>query len=259
LWTDPYISQRMLELHLDPALELASRSEAFIRSSIEWIASRFPIESGLRVADFGCGPGLYTTPLARRGARVTGIDFSERSIRYARERAAQEGLDVEYVLGDYLDYRADEPFDLILMIFLDFGALDPTRRRRLLEIFRGSLKSGGSLLLDVPTLARFDTIYETRSYEYVAGDGFWAAGPHFVFHNSVKYAAENVLLNKYSIVQPDRLRESFHWMQCYSLKSLAREFADNGFQITAHYGNVAGVAYESASQELAIVAQKDAG
>jgi 2-polyprenyl-3-methyl-5-hydroxy-6-metoxy-1,4-benzoquinol methylase len=40
------------------------------------------VDESTEIADFGCGPGLYTEKLAERGATVTGIDFSENSIRH---------------------------------------------------------------------------------------------------------------------------------------------------------------------------------
>ena len=64
--------------------------------------SRLDIGSNTTVFDYGCGPGLYTSRFARMGANVTGIDFSERSIQYATDLAAKEGLAISYILEDYL-------------------------------------------------------------------------------------------------------------------------------------------------------------
>ena len=101
LWTDEHTSGRMLSFHLDGVSDLASRNAAFVNRSAEWIAARFNIGRDSRIADFGCGPGLYTTRLARHQARVTGIDFSKRSIAYAMEVARREQMDIHYVNADY--------------------------------------------------------------------------------------------------------------------------------------------------------------
>ena len=58
--------------------------------------------------------------VAEKGASVTGVDFSERSIRYARESAAEKNLDIDYINMNYLDFRTDVQFDLITMIYCDF-------------------------------------------------------------------------------------------------------------------------------------------
>lgn len=51
---------------------------------------------GLSILDVGCGGGLISEALAKRGARVTGIDASATSIEVARRHAAQSKLDIDY-------------------------------------------------------------------------------------------------------------------------------------------------------------------
>jgi 2-polyprenyl-6-hydroxyphenyl methylase/3-demethylubiquinone-9 3-methyltransferase len=75
-----------------------------------------PIER-LRVLDVGCGAGLLCEPLARRGARVTGIDAAARNIAVARVHAADEGLRIDYRVGEPAAViGADERFDLVLLL-----------------------------------------------------------------------------------------------------------------------------------------------
>ena len=81
LWADEHTSKQMLSFHLHEEIDVSSRNVAFINRSVEWIVSHFNIDTGMKVADFGCGPGLYTTRLAQKGIQVTGIDFSPRSIQ----------------------------------------------------------------------------------------------------------------------------------------------------------------------------------
>jgi len=90
LWTDEHTSAQMLSCHLNDDIDLSSRNTRFINQSVEWIASRFNVGAGTKIADFGCGPGLYATRLAQRKADVTGIDFSKRSIQYAQEVAIRD-------------------------------------------------------------------------------------------------------------------------------------------------------------------------
>ena len=97
LWTDEHTSKQMLSFHLNEAIDVSSRNAKFINRSVEWIASEFNIGSDFKIADFGCGPGLYAARLAKRGANVTGIDFSGSSIEYAEGIAAREQLNIIYV------------------------------------------------------------------------------------------------------------------------------------------------------------------
>lgn len=51
---------------------------------------------GLSIADVGCGGGLLCEPMARLGARVTGVDAGEEAVSIARLHAAQVGLEIDY-------------------------------------------------------------------------------------------------------------------------------------------------------------------
>ena len=140
LWTDEHTSEMMLSFHLNEDIDVSSRNAAFIDRSVEWIASAFEIGAGTKVADFGCGPGLYATRLARMQADVTGIDFSKRSIEYARQVATKEGLAINYVNQNYLEFETDERYHLVLMIMCDFCALSPDQRKKMLTKTQQSLQ-----------------------------------------------------------------------------------------------------------------------
>ncbi len=81
-WDDEHISKSMLEMHLDPNLELASRKADTIKQSVEWLSTIIAPKS--KILDLGCGPGLYTEKLSSLGYDVIGIDYSKRSIAYAK-------------------------------------------------------------------------------------------------------------------------------------------------------------------------------
>jgi ubiquinone/menaquinone biosynthesis C-methylase UbiE len=56
--------------------------------------------SGDRWLDVACGTGAIAEDAAAAGADVTGLDLSPVLIETAKERAAEQGLDIEYVVGD---------------------------------------------------------------------------------------------------------------------------------------------------------------
>jgi 2-polyprenyl-6-hydroxyphenyl methylase/3-demethylubiquinone-9 3-methyltransferase len=73
--------------------------------------------TGLHALDIGCGGGLVAEPLARLGARVTGIDPAEANILAARAHAEPQGLDIEYVTGRIEDLAAKERrFDAVVCL-----------------------------------------------------------------------------------------------------------------------------------------------
>ena len=256
LWTDKHTSAQMLSCHLNDDIGLSSRNTRFINQSVEWIVSRFNIGKDTNIVDFGCGPGLYAIRLAKYGAKVTGIDFSTRCIEYAKEVAASEQLNINYVAQNYLDFQTDSRFDLALMIMCDFCALSPPQRKVILGRFHSILKSGGLVLLDVYSLSAFDEREETTTYEMNLLNGFWSPNKYYGFLNTFKYDEEKVVLDKYTIVESDRNRTVYNWLQYFAPDELEREFVESGFSVEELYSDVAGTPYDQKSDEFAVIAKR---
>ncbi len=256
LWTDPHTSEMMLQYHLNNSIEAASRNEGFIKKSVEWMISRFSLADNSSVCDFGCAVGHYTTALAKSGSKVTGIDFSERSLAYARTVANDEGLSIDYRCMNYLDFKSTSLYDLIIMIMCDYAALSPVQRQKILGIFRDSLEQNGAVLLDVYSLKSFEQVEEKALYEHNQLFGFWSKEDYYAFVNTFKYDKEKVALDKYTIFEENRTKVVYNWLQYFSIESIRSEFEEAGFKILEFYSNVAGKEYFDESLEIAVVAIK---
>jgi len=256
LWTDEHTSEQMLTFHLNENIDVSSRNAEFINHSVEWIASDFNIGAGTKIADFGCGPGLYATRLAQIQADVTGIDFSKRSIQYAQEVATREGLLIHYVNQNYLEFETDDRYHLVLMIMCDFCVLSPNQRKKMLTKFHTFLEPGGLVLLDVYSLNAFKEREETAVYEANLLNGFWSPNKYYGFQNTFKYEREKVVLDKYTIIEADRTRTIYNWFQYFSPETLEREFTECGFTIEKIFSDVTGTPFDSKANEFAVVAKK---
>lgn len=256
LWTDDYTANQMLKYHLDPEVDVSSRKRVFIERSVDWIVSHFSVGKDTRIVDFGCGPGLYTNRLARHSDAVSGIDFSQNSISYASSRAELEGLKVDYIHADYLEFELRDQADLVLMIMCDFCALSPSQRKNLLHKYHALLKPGGYLLLDVYSLAAFDARQEGITCAENLLNGFWSAERYFGFLNSFKYTDDRVMLDKYTIIEENRIRTFYNWLQYFAPADLLEDFRLAGFSDKTLFSNVAGDPFDPAASEFAIVARK---
>ena len=74
---------------------------------LEWINARVPL-AGKKVIDIGCGGGILTESMAKKGADVTGIDLSEKALQVADLHSLESGVQVRYELISAEDMAARE-------------------------------------------------------------------------------------------------------------------------------------------------------
>lgn len=91
----------------------------FLRERVALALGRDPAGpaplAGLRVLDIGCGGGILSESVARLGARVLGVDVTEKNLRVARTHAQESGLPIDYRLATAEELaRSRESFDLVL-------------------------------------------------------------------------------------------------------------------------------------------------
>ena len=248
-WTDPHIATQMLEAHLNPNTDAASRKPDFINRCSEWVSSLLPSHASL--LDIGCGPGLYTKRFAERGLRVTGLDFSENSITYAREYDPVS----RYVLQDYLTMDFDDEFDMITIIYYDFGALIPEERRELLRRVYKALRPGGHFLLDVYTPLRGKGKQGNTSWNVNPNGGFWSARPHICL-NAEYFFEHTAEGHRYVVIEENGI-QCFNTWDCYfTRQSLLNEVATFGFAECGFYNDVTGQSHSNDSETICAILKK---
>jgi 2-polyprenyl-6-hydroxyphenyl methylase/3-demethylubiquinone-9 3-methyltransferase len=101
--------------------------------------------AGLRVLDVGCGGGLIAEPLARLGARVTGLDPAPETVEAARRHAAGQRLDIDYRAGRVEELEAEAAaFDAVVCLEVIEHVPDVAA---FLKVCAGLVRPGGLMLL----------------------------------------------------------------------------------------------------------------
>lgn len=220
MWTHPHISKQLLEVHLNPDINLASRQPATIDKTVKWLESNIGNRRS-SILDLGCGPGLYCEKLAGNGHSVIGVDISENSISYARESAQKESLNIKYKCANYLNLDFEnEQFDLVMMIFTDFGVLKPDDQCLLLEKVFQWLKPGGKFIFDVMAESGFKKVSASKTWD-VEESGFWRDEPCFVLSEIRPYNDVSVILSQYIILEDDKSPSVYRfWTQYFTNKKI---------------------------------------
>ncbi len=142
-WWDPKGSSAMLH-------RLGPVRLGFIRAAIDghWQGDARALRPllGKPALDVGCGAGLLCEPLARLGAKVTGIDAAEENIAAARAHAAGSGLEIVYRCDDVAQLGL-AGFDLVTAMEVIEHVAD---KAAFIAALAGALAPGGLMVLSCP-------------------------------------------------------------------------------------------------------------
>ncbi|KTE00793.1 bifunctional 3-demethylubiquinone 3-O-methyltransferase/2-octaprenyl-6-hydroxy phenol methylase [Sphingopyxis sp. H038] len=159
-WWDPHGSSAMLH-KLNPV------RLSYIRDQIDahWhvdARERYAL-AGRAALDVGCGAGLLAEPLARMGAKVTGVDAAPENIAAAQGHAAGQGLSISYFAGE-LAALPPSTFDLVTSMEVVEHVTDPAA---FIGELAARLAPGGLMILSTPNRTMLSKLLLVEAAERV--------------------------------------------------------------------------------------------
>jgi SAM-dependent methyltransferase len=221
-------------------------------AGVDHLLQRLELPAGSRILDLCCGPGRHSLELTRRGYRVTGVDRTERYLEEARQRAADENLEVEWVREDMRRFSRPGFFDGAINLFTSFGYFDdPEDDLRVARNLCASLRPGGRLILDAQGK-------EPLAREFRERDWHWIDPEH------------GLILLEERTLSPDWGRITFTWtlvgetgrrsetisLRLYSGTEITALFRAAGFATITLCGGIDGRPYDQRAARLIMVATK---
>ena len=104
-------------MNYDSLADLYERQYASYRDDIAFYARLAERENAQDILELGAGTGRVSVALARRGLNVTGLELSEKMLERGKKFAAQENVNVNFVLADMTDFKLEQKFSLIIAPF----------------------------------------------------------------------------------------------------------------------------------------------
>ncbi|MFN2185484.1 MAG: class I SAM-dependent methyltransferase [Anaerolineae bacterium] len=217
---------------------------------VEQVISMLRIEPGARVLDMCCGIGRHSLEFARLGYAVTGVDRTAAYLQTARQAAAAEGLEVEWVLADAREFVRPEAFDHAINLYTSFGYFEEPAEDRLMaeNIFR-SLRAGGSLMMDLMGKERLARIFIPRSWEQLPD------GSLFLQERTIKDDWTWIEV-RWILIEDGQQQEFALGHRLYDGAGLRALLLDAGFEMVDLYGDMAGAPYDNEARRLVAVARK---
>ena len=256
IWTDPYIAKSMLSAHLNESHNAASYTVSNRMAICDLAESVTNISAGEKIVDFGCGPGLYCSELGKRGYVVTGIDQSVNSLDYAREKALEENLSIQYIHADYTETLSMKDFSMAIMISQDYGVQSPQNRRALLNNIRTALNSKGWFLFDVPSEAAYLRKKQNKQMSWhFEEEGFYRPHKYIVLTKSDFFDDVRVINDCYFVIDENETvyRNSNTY---FSLERIKKELEDEGFEVVQLYSNSWSTGFDEKAEDIGLVCRK---
>lgn len=256
-WDDPYISEQLLEAHLDPDRDAASRPHDRIDAEVEWLISALSLEAGDAILDLGCGPGLYCERLHDRGMNVTGVDISQTALNHARTRAENTGRDITYRRKDYRTLDDEAAFDAAVLVNFDFGTFVDEDRNEILRGVHDALIPDGRFAFDAYTEHQWAAADIGTEWNLQDGAGFWRPTPHLVLSETVPYPDAELYLDQHCVVDESGEVIIYRfWERYYDVEQLTALLNDHGYVVKDVFEDFQGTAHTDDSKSVSIVACK---
>ena len=218
---------------------------------IDFVVEKLGLKEGEGILDLACGRGRHALELARRGLDVTGLDLDETSLRFARETAAEEGIEIDLVRADMREVPFEGRFDAVVNLHSAFGYFpDEAEDRKAIASLSRSMKPDGRFLMDLANALRVFRHFQDRRFaEHENGD---------ILLHSNRYRPETGRMEGlWTIIREsgERIPLAFS-MRMYQQHELRRLFEAEGLRAGEAFGGFAGEEFGLDSPRLILLARK---
>jgi SAM-dependent methyltransferase len=257
-WNDPAFSERMLKEHLSQAHDAASRRFEKIDQQVMWIHQHVLGSRPTCVLDLACGPGLYSTRLAKLGHTCTGIDFSPASIRYARELTAQGQLACTFTLQDIRQAVFGTGHGMAMFIYGEFNVFKPADAKLILRKAHDALVPGGTLLLEPSPYAYIETLGHEPPAWSTAQSGLFSDQPYMYLQEHAWDAASRASTTRHIVLDAATAQVTCYAAsyQAYTDDELRALLQACGFGDVRFYPSLTGVEDPTQTGLMVITARK---
>ena len=222
-----------------------------VQREIQFLMQSLKPTPDSQILEVGCGAGQHVIELARRGFKVTGYDMSLQLLIQAGDLAQREGLQVDFLQGDFKDIGIEERFDAAYCLGTRLGYFSDDNNRKVIQSVNRSLKKGGRFLLDI------------INRDYVIRDlpaRIWREGNGCLVLEEVEFEFFTSRLNsKRTVVFEDgRHLEQDVTIRVYSLHEVGNLLHQAGFRVLQVSGNLGhpGTFFGNHSRSLLLLAEK---
>jgi SAM-dependent methyltransferase len=219
-------------------------------AEVEFIGDTLALPHGSKVLDLACGVGRHAIGMARRGFRVTGVDFNARYLERAAHDAHLAGADVRWLAADMRELSFEREFAGVYSFFTSFGYFSDAENEQVLARITRSLEAGGQLLLDLINRERLLLHPQHRTWDQRDDGSLMMEEVTFDVRRS-RVISRLTLIES----QGPRLMKEFE-LRVYTCAELTALLARHGLEVRAVWGGADRSDYGAESRRLVILAAR---
>ncbi len=240
-WNDSGFSERMLKQHLTQEHDFASRRSEIVDRHVDWIHNKLGGKPS-KILDLACGPGLYSNRLTKLGHSCTGIDFSPSSIKYAREQAIKDEVEIDYVLEDIRTADYGDNYDVVLFIYGEFNVFKPVDIKRVLKKAYDSLKKSGLFIAEPNRYETVKQVGKSSASWFSSKQGLFSPKPHLCLMENFWDQEKHVATTRYYIIDAETNNVTLHAssMVAYTRENLEQIIREVGFKDIVFFESLSG-------------------
>jgi len=217
---------------------------------VDHIISLLDLKPDCSILDLCCGPGRHSLEFARRGYSVTAVDRTQYYIESARQKARDEGLDIQFIAEDMRSFNRSGVFDVVLNLFTSFGYFDDQQDDELvLQNINMSLKPGGTVIFEMMGKEILARVFRPR--DWYEEDGV------FFLEDRKPIDGWTRMQNRWLVIDENGHNEAKFSHRLFSGGEMKLLLEKNGFHSIKLYGHLEGIPYDHNAVRLVVVAEKE--
>lgn len=243
-WHNDFFSEEYLEVGL---ASIESERTAY---EVDFAIDYLKLQGNEKILDLCCGIGRHVNEFAIRGFDITGLDFNQKYLDFAKTQASEKNVQPNFVCGNMLNLPFEESsFDAATCFLTSFGYFSDEDNLKALKELSRVLKKGSFFLLEI---ANRDGLL--KNYLSYTGENY---GEYFLLrHNQFdlgssredtiwRYFKDNKLVKEY-----------FSSVRLYSFHEIAKVLDEAGFGLCLHMDSLEGDPLTSESDRMYLISKK---
>ena len=223
------------------------RDESEAIRLVELIERNINFQNNTTVLDMACGAGRHAIEFAKKGFNVTAVDLSSRLLNEAKKNAVNEGVSIEFVLSDILEFETKSKFALVANLFTSFGYFEQDDENyKIVQKAYKLLQEDGYFVLD----------YFNKEYlinNLIPTTVFSENGSKIIQNRAL---AGNRIVKKITIEKDGSNEEFYESVRLFTYEEIIDMFKKTGFKITSEFGDYFGTEYNLENSPRLIVIAK---